>query len=356
MNRYTRALHLVFGHAWAIQSETLEMLAEVVMRRAAGDVVTEVPQPAVDAALSSFGDRVGRQDVGRVAVLPVRDVIVPRHNIFTWLFGGTSLEDLQGAIDEAVADPEISAILLDVDSPGGSVDGLAEFAAHVRSVRDRGTYIAAHADYLMASAAYYIASSAHEIVAAPSSLVGSIGTVAVHRDFSRAEDAAGITNTIIASDPRKVQTHSLKPLSEEGQAEIQSIVDHFAAAFVNDVAKGRGIPASKVLDEFGGGSVLLADAALKVGMVDRVEPINATANRLDRGGKRLAATRAADEPIELAALVEAMTTDDEPSPEPQTDAAAPDADELPPHVREGIAAITRTREDRLAAAAQLRSH
>lgn len=342
-----------------MRSDTLELLAEVVMRRAAGEVVAELPDPVrVDAA--SAGERVGRQDVGRVAVLPVRDVIVPRHNIFTWLFGGTSLDDLSAAIDEAVADPEVSSIVLDVDSPGGSVEGLTEFAQHMRAIRDQGTPIVAHADYLMASAAYYIAAQANQVIAAPSALVGAVGTVAVHRDYSRAWDEAGVTNTIVASDPRKVQTHPLQPLSEDGLAEIQAMVDHFAGLFVNDVAKGRGITAAKVLEDFGGGLLLLPAQALKAGMVDRVETIQDTVTRLARGSRRAAGVARAETDgadlfdfaaAEIAPPIPNASEPQDPPVDAEPIGAAPEDDVLAK-----VAAITRTPEERLAAAAQLRSH
>lgn len=345
-----------------MRPDTLELFAEVVLRRASGELVADLPEPAAVEAASA-GERVGRQDVGRVAVLPVRDVIVPRHNLMTWLFGGTSLEELSAAIDEAVADPDISAIVLDVDSPGGSVDGLTEFAQHVRSVRDMGTPIVAHADYLMASAAYYIAAQAHQIVAAPSALVGSVGTIAVHRDWSRAWDDAGVTNTIVVSDPRKAQTHPLQPLSDDGRAEIQAMVDHYYGLFVNDVAKGRGITASKVLEDFGGGTLLLPNAALKAGMVDRIESIQDTVARVGRGARRVTAARAEGGETDItdtyefdfaAAEIEPSrptATEPQDPPVAAEPAAASDEDVLA-----RVAAITRTPEERLAAAAQLRSH
>ena len=176
-----------------------------------------------------------------------------------------------------------------MDSPGGSVDGLPEMAAELRAARGGTKPIVAVANTLAASAAYWLASSVDELVVTPSGQVGSIGVLAVHEEFSRQNDAQGVTVTLFSSDPRKVEGNEWEPLTEEARATIQSQIDAFYAMFTKDVARGRNVTAGKVAADFGGGRVLLASEALKAGMVDRVDTLDATVRRLSaRPGARAA--------------------------------------------------------------------
>src|SRR5690606_37146136 len=135
---------------------------------------------------------------GSIAVVPVRGMIEHRSSFFSEFLGGASIEALRAALRAALADPEVAAIVLDIDSPGGTVAGITELAAELRAARSVKP-IYAVANTLAASAAYWLASQATEVVATPSATVGSIGVLVVHLDQSRALDQAGITPTIIAA-------------------------------------------------------------------------------------------------------------------------------------------------------------
>jgi signal peptide peptidase SppA len=378
-HRYAHVLQTVFNRPWAIERETLDIMARVVLERVRGEQLTpeEIEARVATAALSN-GERIGRQDIGGVAVIPVYGIIAPRMNLMLAFSGGTSLEELGGAIDEALGDPDINAIVLDIDSPGGSVEGLAEFAAYLRDVRAKGgKHIAAIVNYWCASAAYYIAAQCHEILIAPSGMAGAIGTIARHVDQSRAEEAEGITTTLITSDnaPFKAEGNPHEPLSEDAHAEIQRVVNRFGSMFVNDVAKGRGIAASKVTSDFGGGRMLLADEAVAAGMVDGIATLEATVRRLAKRAAPSRSNRAAMSPLNLAAIsLEPAVEDDsllaavegnpdaavEPHEEAHEGDADPADDAIPEHVLAAIAADKRTPAERLAAwgasASRTRSH
>lgn len=210
-----------------------------------------------------------QQNAGAIGVIPIHGVIEHRSSFLLELFGGTSVEDIRGQLRAALANPQISAIVLDIDSPGGGVAGVTELATEIRNARAQKRIVAV-ANTTAASAAYWLASQANHVLVTPSGQVGSVGVYAVHFDASAAYQAQGVTPTIISAGERKADGNEFEPLSDEARAEMQARVDAFYDSFVSDVARGRGVPVSKVRDDYGKGSVLLAPAAFSAGLVDGI--------------------------------------------------------------------------------------
>jgi len=161
----------------------------------------------------------------------------------------------------------------EVDSPGGSIYGTDELAARIFAARG-GKRVVAIANTLAASAAYWIGSAAAELSCAPSGEVGSIGIVAIHHDFSRAEDAAGVDVTLISSGMYKTEGNEHEPLGNTARAALQDRVNAYYGMFLRAVARHRGVSVADVHDGFGEGRVIGAEDALRMGMVDRVETID----------------------------------------------------------------------------------
>ena len=240
---------------WALERA---VLAELVQYAQSGEQITAAarqPKPA--------------RNSGAIAVIPIHGVIEHRSSFLLDLMGGTSVEEIRGQLRQAVADPQFSAIVLDIDSPGGGVAGITELATEIRNAR-ASKRIVAVANTTAASAAYWLASQAHQVLVTPSGQVGSVGVFAVHYDASAAYEAAGVKPTIISAGERKADGNEFEPLTDAARSEMQARVDAFYTAFVNDVAKGRGITAQKVRDDYGQGAVLLAPDALKAGLVDGI--------------------------------------------------------------------------------------
>lgn len=268
------------------------------MLDAAGHVRAEVYEAAVEAATR----RQARQNTGSVARIPIYGAIEPKASIFTLLFGGSAVDLIQAQFDVALADPDTKAILLDIDSPGGSVYGIPELARSIRAARGQKPILSI-ANAEAASAAYYIGSQADEFSVTPSGQVGSIGVVYLHTDLTGMAEAEGVKFTIFRSQERKADVNPYEALSDEAAADIQSKVDAYDRMFVQDVARGRGVSVEKVRADYGQGRMLLAADALKAGMVDRVETVEQAAARLSRGGVAVRQAPAASEekaPIELS--------------------------------------------------------
>lgn len=213
---------------------------------------------------------------GAVAVIPVSGVITAKPTMWERYGFTMSVDSLLRMTRAAVADPDVKAVVWDMDTPGGSTNGLAEGHAELMALRGKKP-IVAQVDHLAASAGYWLASAADEIAASPSSLAGSIGVYSLHVDSSEALAQMGLKAEFIHAGKDKVLGNGFEPLSEEGRAYMQHMVDVAYASFTGDVARGRGVDlAIAQSDEWGAGRVLTADAAKKVGMVDVVRSLSQT--------------------------------------------------------------------------------
>jgi signal peptide peptidase SppA len=275
--KYTQVTKAVYERPWAIQPSMLAVIEEVVRLRAAGSPFgsDEIDQRVVAAA---NGPRRGGLRAQGVAVIPMYGVISKRMDLMTAMSGGTSVDQLTSQFRDALADPEVGAILFDVDSPGGSVDGITELANEIRSARGQKP-MAAVANPTMASAAYWIASQADEVIASPSALVGSIGIIGMHVDVSKQDEMLGEKVTLITAGAGKAEGNEHEPLSDEGRAKLQTLADDYYALFTGDVAAARGVKASQVVTDWKA-DVFTAKKAQAAGLVDRVETLDEAVGRM----------------------------------------------------------------------------
>ena len=266
---------------WAMAPAHLEALAATLAR---GDKLA-VRHPGAAPTRSR----------GATAVIPIIGPLRRRPSLLMQLLG-LGEESTYGAIGRnlnvALADRQVENIVLQIDSPGGTVGGLPELAdALARAGRTKP--ITAVADGLAASAAFWLASQAGRFVATPSAELGSVGVFLLHIDASRMADAEGLTPTFIASDisPFKTEGNELEPLTDEAKNFLQGEVNTIGQSFVRAVARGRKVSESTVTTLFGKGRMVLAPAAHRVGMVDGIETFDrvlAQALGPKRGGPAVA--------------------------------------------------------------------
>jgi signal peptide peptidase SppA len=217
---------------------------------------------------------------GRVARVPIFGAISHRDSFWSQFFGGgATVERLTATLREMGSDPAIGTVLLEVDSPGGTVSGVPELAAEVRTLRESKRVVAL-VNSLAASAAYWVASQADEIVATPEALIGSIGVFTIHEDYSAALERIGIKTTYISAGKFKVEANPTEPLSDEARDHLQGLVDAAYNLFIADVAKGRGVSVGTVKSEYGQGRVFTAAFAKEAGLIDRVATADETIRRL----------------------------------------------------------------------------
>ncbi len=277
---------------WAIEQNAGRLLADLFTRRAnAGD-----PPAALAEGRAAAADKKAKRKPSAVAVIPLHGVMIRRADWYDELFGFVGTTQVGQAVDEAVADPDVTAIVLAVDSPGGSVFGTHELAMKVAAAA-KAKKVVAVADAMAASAAYYVASQASELVVSPSGMVGSVGVYTMHVDRSQELAKYGIKVTLISSTPEKVAGNQFEPLGDLGLGQQTEIVQGYYKQFVKAVADGRKVSQAEVRESFGKGGVVLAEDAVKRGMADKVATLDEVLGRYGLSTADLTATaQAAAEP------------------------------------------------------------
>ena len=274
--KFENLLSAFEAEIWAIQREKLSFLSDIVVARAFDE---KLVSSEMAAAISDVRAREVASVDGKVAVVPVYGVLSQKMDMISAMSGGTSYTGIKKSLHSALSNEDVKAVVLDIDSPGGSVPGTEELSREIRALRGGDKPIIAQVNSLAASAAYWIAASADEIVVTPSGRAGSVGVYTAHDDVSEALAKRGIKRTYISSTPEKVEGNETEPLSKETRAFIQDGVNRSYKAFVAAVAEGRGTTPGKVEDGYGSGRVFYAEALMDRGMVDRVATLEETVAR-----------------------------------------------------------------------------
>ena len=267
-----RAFEFAAGQPWATDETHLRLILDIAQRAQAPDMQA-VAQKQADR---QSGDGVSSR-FGSVAVLNVIGPIFRYANLFTDISGATSVDVLAAAFREAVEDPSVSGVVLNIDSPGGEVAGISELATAIREARAVKP-IAAYVDDMGASGAYWLASAAEVIVASDTAKVGSIGVVAT---LVRREDEPGTKTYEFVSSISPKKRPDLD--TDEGKQAIMSIVDDLGKVFADAVAANRGTTSKKVVSDYGQGGLMVASRALAAGMIDEIGTFDGLIERMKSG-------------------------------------------------------------------------
>lgn len=266
MTKYLNVLAAFYGSRWAIVESWHSNLEAILRERASGvELSAEEIQTRIDARDYRTSEPAEPQNA--TAVIRLYGPIVPRANLMTEYSGGATHSGFARSVREAADDDSVSEIVLDISSPGGTVEGIDVSAESVRYAADKKP-VTAVTEGMMCSAAYWIASQADKIVASPTAQIGSIGVLAGHTDMTKLEENLGLKTTIFRSGPKKALGHPSETLSDTAQKEIQREVDELYDVFLRDVAAGRGRTKKQVKDEWGDGAVYATARALELGLVD----------------------------------------------------------------------------------------
>lgn len=294
---------------WAMMPERLNAASAMLHRWAAGQVASPEVIAAVAAdkeARAAKRDANTRAGNGSIAVLPFYGVVTQRGNMMDDLCGpgSASTQRFSALLRDALADDTVGAILVDIDSPGGSVYGTGELADEIMAARGKKPIVGI-ANSLAASAAYWVGASCSELYVTPGGEVGSIGVWQAHFDYSQAMAEEGVKPTLISAGKYKVEGNPYNALDEDAHSFMQSRVDDYYAAFTKGVSRARGIPIAQVRDGMGQGRVLGADAALAEKMVDGVMTFDDVVKKMQRdlrAAKPAAASRLAAAQRDLSVL------------------------------------------------------
>lgn len=275
---HQRILEYLFSNHWAILPEVLQTILSIAQgeNESPEAVAERLGRPLQNTRTVSHRDG--------VAVLPVGGPIFRYANILTEISGATSVEVLATDFRAALDDPDIRGIVLEIDSPGGQIAGISEFADQVAAA---GKPTVAYISDLGASAGYWIASAADQVIIRDTAAAGSVGVVATLRRDKK-DDRIQIVSS---QSPRK----RVDPETEDGRAVLQGVVDDIADVFINRVASYRDVSVEHVLEHFGQGGILVGQNAVRAGLADglgSLESIIAGLAGKSLGGKTMRKTEA----------------------------------------------------------------
>jgi signal peptide peptidase SppA len=286
------AYELACTQPWAIKPDALEGILAIAGRiEVTPKMIVALHGYEYDAVEAKRGRKVDDTDNvtyrNGVAIIPVDGSIVRRADFFSSVSGAVSVNSLARDFTAALRDESVQAILFNIDSPGGEVNGINELADMIYAAR-KTKPIHAYISHLGASAAYWIASACSEIVADATSQVGSIGVVGTMPNPEK--DAKRTVEFISSQSPHKRPNIA----TEGGRAQVQARVDALADVFVAAVARNRKVSQAIVLKDFGGGGMFVGKDAVKAGLVDKIGSFEATLAALVAGQDDVADSAAKD--------------------------------------------------------------
>jgi signal peptide peptidase SppA len=252
----------------ALQGDDLMDLDETAIQTA---FYAGLPAPAI-SGVRAEAPRAIRATKGKVGVIPIYGPVAQRMTSEMEKAGGTPLDFVSAALDALLGNASVGAIVLRIDSPGGSVDGVQELADKIFAARAEKP-IYAIADSCAASAALWLASAATMFISTPAGggyTVGSCGVYVLHVDESEALEKEGLKVTFISAGKYKTEMNSYGAPSEEAIAAVETMVAGIYDNFVGALARNRGDTPANVRANYGQGRMLTAEKALAVGMIDRV--------------------------------------------------------------------------------------
>lgn len=246
---------------WAITPSYMETILDIAQRQ------NSTPEQMAQQLGRPLENTYDVEVRNGVAILPVNGPLFRYANMFSKISGATSYQNLARDFFEAVDDPDVKAIVLDIDSPGGEANGVSEFAEQIYQARGKKKIIA-YVGGSAASAAYWIASAADEIVIDETAMLGSIGTVLGVTVTKKRDEKEGIERFDIVS--KQSPYKRVDASTDEGRSRLQAVVDQLSDVFVDKVARNRGYTRDIVLSDFGQGDILIGNAAVNAGMANRL--------------------------------------------------------------------------------------
>ena len=261
MSKFSHLSSLVFNRPLMVTQDYAETIAVVLSDRL--DLDVEGLQIKSEAKYQREASTTAKG----IAVIPIIGSMSHRATGIEAMSGMTSYATLQKQFDAAFNDPNVGSILMDIDSPGGSVAGAFDFRDYLMSKKGTKPVYALARD-AMCSAAYLIGSTADKVYATQTARVGSIGVVAMHTDASGKMEKDGIKPTFISAGKFKTAGNPYEKLEGEKLKYLQDSVDESYDMFINAVADARGIDKKVIRDTearvYGG------KKAVEIGLADGI--------------------------------------------------------------------------------------
>lgn len=207
--------------------------------------------------------------IGNIGLIRIEGAIASSPGIL----GGTDPEEIVRLLKEARESPDIKAILLKINSPGGQAAASQEIYREVMRIRQAGKPVVVSIGDFAISGGYYVASAADRIVAEPGAITGSIGVIWTLPQLAEFLKKLGIEVVIIKAGKFKDITSPFREITPEEKQLLQEMMDDIHEQFIKDVAEGRGLDITKVR-EIADGRILTGKQAKELGLIDELGNLN----------------------------------------------------------------------------------
>ena len=182
-----------------------------------------------------------------------------------------TVEQVRAVLEQAEADPNLLAVILEIDSPGGSVTASDRLYHELKTFRERtGKFLLAHFSDTAASGAYYLAMGTDHIMASPTGITGSIGVIFSGMHLQGLLAKLGVKMKTIKSGPLKDMGSSFRPWTPEETRLFQEIIDQLYGRFVKIVGEGRKGLSADEIRVLADGRIYTADQALAAKLIDSI--------------------------------------------------------------------------------------
>ena len=232
-------------------------------------------EPLVETVLEGEGD-------AKVLIIEIDGVITETSEVAD-LFGTVSegsVGRLREELDMARADDQVKALVLRINSPGGTVTGSDLIYNEIRRFRsERKVPVVAQLMGIAASGGYYVALAADEIHAQRTTVTGSIGVIFSGFNVAGLMEKLGVENQTITSGAFKDSGSLLRRMRPEERAQLQSVINDLYERFVEVVKMGRSKLATEQIRGLADGRIFSANQALQAGLVDQIGSLDASIRR-----------------------------------------------------------------------------
>ncbi len=262
---------------WAITADALDIIAGYLCTDALTEPAcvlsdsesAELKPGAVSTSIESQSiDKINVRVVDGVAVIPVNGTLTKDYGWTGYRREYSGYLGIRQQVEKALMDRTVKTIVLNVDSPGGTVDGCKEcvdFLKKAAKQKDIYTYVNGQ----MTSAAFWLGSVGKIIAAPQTAIIGSIGVRAIHIDRSDYNKQYGFKFTYITAGKYKAIPNPDEPLTAEGKDYIEDQLNALYTIFVNDISGNLSVKPQTLIDLEA--KMLLAGPALKAGLIHTIE-------------------------------------------------------------------------------------
>jgi len=244
---------------------------KVIAVSVVGAVVVSLLIGSVVGLFCAGGNRENSKDVYKgkavVGIISIEGPIVCGSETPSAWSSEVNSDNIVSLLRSAEDDPEIRAVVLRINSPGGTAAGSQEIGAEVDRFRRAGKSIIVSMADVAASGAYLIACRADKILANPGTVTGSIGVIMEVSDYSALFDKIGISSKTFKSGPHKDIGSSNRAVTKDEQVLFQTMVDEIYGDFVNSIALGRKMELEKV-KSLADGRIFTGAQAKQAGLID----------------------------------------------------------------------------------------